>query len=370
MITCGYMVYDLYAVIINNPIAVVRDDQPRGTMELDFPGITIIPDVFYPMFEKYEEKFYEYLGDEDFYDYFDELIEKNNDTMNVITEGILCQSGFTVRVFNYSNYSEDMVAIARNFSQKSWFTQQTGSFFRKYNLKFAEVFLRNGNAFTFNTKNFEEIYNEDVVSDHLNFTYDVFLANAVKLKNITGKFPCSPPDASDDGVLLTIKQFKSESPLCVRGGVVVHSPNEIAVNLVQTDIKGFVFGSFQEILIDVDVTYADDSIRSVDISRRKCFFEDERPLRFFKHYSYKNCQTECWYNQSLSEHDCVPFFLVRDKTSRVCEIKDYGYVFQAEHSSRLNAGNEFVKICNCYPDCNQVEYKLEVVQGKFFDQVM
>lgn len=370
MITCGYMVYDLYAVVINNPIAVMRDDQPHSTVELDFPGITIIPDVYYPMFDKYQEKFYDNLGDDYMYDYLDELLEGNNDTMNVITEGMFCESGFTVRVFKLSNYSQDMLAFARSLSQKSWFMQQTGSFYGKYNLKFAEVFLRNGNAFTFNTKSFKDIYNEEEVGDHLNFTYNIYLSNAAKLGNITGQFPWSPPDGSDQGISLTVKQLKSDFQLCVRGGVIIHSPNEVAVNFVQTDIKGFIFGSFQEILVDVDVTYADDDIRSVDITRRKCYFEDERPLRFFKHYSFKNCQTECWYNRSLNEHDCVPYFLIRDKTTRVCEIKDFGYVFEAEHHSRLNAKNEYEKICNCYPDCNQIEYKLEVVQGKFFDQEM
>jgi amiloride-sensitive sodium channel len=142
------------------------------------------------------------------------------------------------------------------------------------------------------------------------------------------------------------------------------------MNHYQSDINGFLFGTFMEILIDVDVIYADDEIRKIDVNRRKCLFEDERPLRFFKKYTYRNCELECWFNISYEENRCVPYYLVRDATTNMCEIEDFTLVWRNEEKIRLNPNNEAEKICNCYPDCNQIEYKVEVLSEMFVDREM
>lgn len=42
-------------------------------------------------------------------------------------------------------------------------------------------------------------------------------------------------------------------------------------------------------------------------SVRRCYFNSERQLRFYKQYTQKNCETECLANLTLAECGCVKF---------------------------------------------------------------
>ena len=45
--------------------------------------------------------------------------------------------------------------------------------------------------------------------------------------------------------------------------------------------------------------------------RRKCFFEDERKLRFFVVYNIQNCHRECYSNVTFQYCGCVKFSMPR-----------------------------------------------------------
>lgn len=48
------------------------------------------------------------------------------------------------------------------------------------------------------------------------------------------------------------------------------------------------------------------------ISRRQCFFNKERALRFYKVYSQKNCEMECIANFTFAKCGCVKFSMPRN----------------------------------------------------------
>ncbi|XP_055308681.1 pickpocket protein 28-like, partial [Sitodiplosis mosellana] len=52
--------------------------------------------------------------------------------------------------------------------------------------------------------------------------------------------------------------------------------------------------------------------------QRKCFFDFERRLRFFKSYSLQNCMDECTANFTMKKCGCVQFSMPRDKNTRIC----------------------------------------------------
>lgn len=49
------------------------------------------------------------------------------------------------------------------------------------------------------------------------------------------------------------------------------------------------------------------TLRDYKPNQRKCYFESERKLRFFKSYSRENCETECLANYTLNACSCVKF---------------------------------------------------------------
>lgn len=52
--------------------------------------------------------------------------------------------------------------------------------------------------------------------------------------------------------------------------------------------------------------------------RRECYFDGERPLIFFIHYSESNCNFECLTNQTLKECQCVAFYMPRMAGTPIC----------------------------------------------------
>ncbi|KAG5671103.1 hypothetical protein PVAND_001317 [Polypedilum vanderplanki] len=88
--------------------------------------------------------------------------------------------------------------------------------------------------------------------------------------------------------------------------------------------------------------------------RLNCYFEDERELKFFKVYTKANCQSESMSEFMIKQCGCVEFFMIRNKTTRIC--------LASEKSCYNNARNEFtnqINKCECLDRCNYVKYNLE-----------
>lgn len=49
------------------------------------------------------------------------------------------------------------------------------------------------------------------------------------------------------------------------------------------------------------------SVQKYDPDERLCFFGHERRLRFYKHYTQRNCEVECLTNFTLASCGCVQF---------------------------------------------------------------
>lgn len=50
-----------------------------------------------------------------------------------------------------------------------------------------------------------------------------------------------------------------------------------------------------------------EHLRSYSFTQRKCYFNSDRQLRFFKVYSQNNCELECLANYTLNKCGCVKF---------------------------------------------------------------
>jgi amiloride-sensitive sodium channel len=70
----------------------------------------------------------------------------------------------------------------------------------------------------------------------------------------------------------------------------VHSPFELPISKTFTE---FSYKQQINVWITPEVIEAEDDLRSFDPDERKCYFEDERSLKYFKIYTQKNCEMEC-----------------------------------------------------------------------------
>lgn len=100
--------------------------------------------------------------------------------------------------------------------------------------------------------------------------------------------------------------------------LLLHAPNEVP-NFAR---------HFQNIRVPLekDVTVAvtpslvttSDGLRNYNPQRRQCYYNSERYLRYFKHYTQSNCEVECLTNFTLNYCQCVKFSMPRKQQSHSC----------------------------------------------------
>lgn len=90
----------------------------------------------------------------------------------------------------------------------------------------------------------------------------------------------------------------------------LHSPAEIAT-LSHPSVYVHA-NQLLEIKILPEITKCSQELRAWSAAQRGCFFHDERPLRYFRYYTERNCDLECESNVSLAACGCVSFFHPRE----------------------------------------------------------
>jgi hypothetical protein len=102
----------------------------------------------------------------------------------------------------------------------------------------------------------------------------------------------------------------------------------------------------------------DEALRKFSPEIRKCFFEGEKQLKFFKTYSKAQCKWECMANKTLEKCGCVKFSMPRDAKTPVCNL-----------SSLSCIPKMITDQCNCLPSCVDVEYTYQMDKTHFINEL-
>lgn len=159
------------------------------------------------------------------------------------------------------------------------------------------------------------------------------------------------------------KDINEDSNLCFENAFIVHNTDEIPLNIKVEDLCEHSFSISIDVIITPEVFVADGDLIKFSPEKRHCLFQGEKMLRFFKIYSKKNCEMECLSNYTKKMCDCVPFYSIRDKSSRICWRKsEYNCWTDIEYSyfySQLNITDG----CNCLSTCNSIKYNVEYIRN-------
>ncbi|KAJ3664700.1 hypothetical protein Zmor_000249 [Zophobas morio] len=168
--------------------------------------------------------------------------------------------------------------------------------------------------------------------------------------------------------------------------IILHHPAE----LPEDDIEAITVQDNQihEIVIQPEITFTSDDLKSYSPQRRKCFYAHERKLHFFKIYTLVNCRMECLANYTLKMCGCVPYYLPHNKTTILCAISNYdniqcsrtakGSIYDwpkhecskimfLEKMGNFESGiwsNQSRASCNCLPSCNTISYNSKFTSKK------
>jgi acid-sensing ion channel, other len=143
---------------------------------------------------------------------------------------------------------------------------------------------------------------------------------------------------------------------CTSPAFTVHSPHELPGSYDQNEQIDYYYGYDFEILITPEIIKSDRDIKSYKPKIRGCYFEGEKKLRYFKVYSRRNCEFECLANKLLEKLECVPYYVVRNETTEVCDVRK-----QALLEVELFLAVRNMSHCQCLEECDSIKYNIEVI---------
>lgn len=139
--------------------------------------------------------------------------------------------------------------------------------------------------------------------------------------------------------------------------IIFHNPAEIPTIFHErfsiNHNKDFSF------IIKIKSVKFDNYLRHFSPHHRKCYFENEKKLKFFNIYTKFHCEFECNVNQTLRNCGCVHIAMPRENSTEICHLDELDCVKMQKESDSMGE-NQSVLPCDCYPSCNDVKYSLKM----------
>jgi len=102
-------------------------------------------------------------------------------------------------------------------------------------------------------------------------------------------------------------------------------------------------------------------IKSLTPEKRKCLFSSEGNLRYSDKYSLSNCMFECQLKNKEARTGCIPWYLPKENTSRVCDP----WTARRFNKPINRIGKLELKQCGCLPNCEETIFSVTTTSAKF-----
>ncbi|XP_070509998.1 pickpocket protein 11-like [Chironomus tepperi] len=228
---------------------------------------------------------------------------------------------------------------------------------RTYDMEYIPMIEETEKSYTRLKRNVE--YDDDdyffsvKISPDFLYTYDGY--------NDTS-FPWKARSGYNFGLDVTFRMNKLHQGCLNYDSFIIHPSNELPIN---AQIVRHEDLATSDVFITPEIVKTDDNLKHVDISLRKCYFDDERSLNYFKIYTQRNCEQECLTEIIYINCGCVPFNYIRNSSVTVCVYRRFiDCAIRFEDFSNFSEYDHLYPEqgkCNCLPLCNYVSYTYEVV---------
>ncbi|XP_039287322.1 pickpocket protein 28-like [Nilaparvata lugens] len=125
-------------------------------------------------------------------------------------------------------------------------------------------------------------------------------------------------------------------------------------------------GKETRFVINPHIMTSTSQLTTIPIEKRNCFFNNERPLRFFRVYTENNCVRECEANFTLSFCNCVMYYMPKDRFTHICGKKDSKCALHAQRTMEILKSQKVLNTtiphnatltgCDCLPGCFELDY--------------
>lgn len=221
---------------------------------------------------------------------------------------------------------------------------------------FTSILTDFGVCFAFNMQNFDSIFNSENIHKDFKFNHkkqkEVQWSVEKGYFNKNSSYPYRagrPFDASfifyvddldEDNFCGSYQEFK----------VFIHRPSEIPTVFHENYEIGFRKNLIY--FINIESHRTSSELRRYTPDLRRCYFEDERKLYYFKAYTKALCDWECQANWTLKNCGCVKFSMPRNKSIPVCDENG----IECSRIYSPNYPKASMIPCDCFPPCNDISY--------------
>ena len=378
MLGCSFLIIQVYDKWQINPVIVSVNEKSTPIWTIPFPAVTICPEI------KFKRSLYN-LSSVRYYD-------SNN---NLSEQQIIFQNALQpVCVFSYPIVSKikiDYVTELRKISipfneiflKCVWRGVDT-----KCETMFSEVLTDNGICYTFNMLNQKDIFT-DIIDESMKYPKHNKSSSNWTMQDGYKSYDSEifPERVLGSGLKAGIKihLIGSKTDIEYRCSgyytgfkIVLHSPNEIPRFAKQYNRISLN----REVLINVEpqVVVTSDVLKSYKPDVRKCYFDGEKTLKYFKSYTKLNCDLECLSNFTQLTCGCVKFGMPFDNTTEICMFYKQSCFLEAETTWKQHKLNHYLQQknnkkpmlsnssmgdCGCRPSCSSTKYTTEISEGSF-----
>lgn len=208
--------------------------------------------------------------------------------------------------------------------------------------EFKQNLLDEGFCYTFNMLSKEQILRPGII-------YNISSSDR--------KHPYKVYDSHEKLELVMHSYQEFNHPECdFEFAIYIHNPTDLPWE--ETNKHKFKVSKSSDVSVSIRPTIikTDANLKKYKTDHRNCFFEDEHPLKYFKKYSKKNCDLECFAEEVEKICNCLPSWLPRLPTTPLCNLTQT--IFCVRNIQTFSTKRN--KDCNCLSDCNSVTYEVKI----------
>ncbi|XP_037931939.1 pickpocket protein 28-like [Teleopsis dalmanni] len=174
-------------------------------------------------------------------------------------------------------------------------------------------------------------------------------------------FPRTTPGVGESLGLSITLDVQYDEYYCSSGNsvgfkIAIHSPNE-SPNVLETGVL-VAPGRETKLRIRPEKIETDQHLRTVKKKYRHCLFHNEGRLKYFAHYTQRNCEMECIAEMVLQHCGCISFYMPKVyENVTICSI----YKNSCVEKVRLRK-DPTIESCidKCYPSCYDLTFYVDV----------
>ncbi|ETN65215.1 hypothetical protein AND_003022 [Anopheles darlingi] len=387
LVGCGIMIQQAYDKWDRTPVIVTLSETPAPVWDMNFPAITICPEIkvlkeHYNFTQQFNALYAQTFKARKNARYRINVTDDSISKMKAIIHhcsGIYMNPGNFI--FDYNHIPEpSLVDFLKSVSldRRSVLTT-CGSTSDNRCTNYMQVTLTNeGVCYSFNMLSQDEMFRDGVL--HSEYKYledwdDDGKGMDDDDDDINGKdegqgllqVAGSGLDAAI-GFIMTHYPLKVDTS-CVRGRgykLLIHEPT-VYPDLSKRNIRLSVSQTLT-IALKPNIMITSPVLAKYSAQKRQCYFEDEHPLRFFRHYNQDNCELECLTNYTLESCGCVHFSMPRANETSYCTLPQAlcaanarSHLFIRKQIAR-NGSVDYLRQCDCLPACTSVRYDLQITE--------